>query len=79
MNPTAGVTRVGKRRTEPEPKRHGSLIRVSETFAEAIRELVAMERTSVAKFADAHLLPIVQKRYNAIIVQKARRIEGSKE
>lgn len=79
MNLAVGVVDVGVKKTDLDPKRHGSLIRVSEAFAEAIRDVVGLEKTSAAKFADTHLLPIVQKRYRDIILKKARKMESSEE
>ncbi len=69
---------VGRPRAKDkgEPKRYGTLIRVSDAFAVAIRDAAQMEKLSVAEFADAHLLPVAQKRYRDAVVKEARRLEG---
>lgn len=54
----------------------GTLVRVSEGFAEALRDATRFEKTSVAEFADAHLLPVVRKRYREAVLKEARRVEG---
>ena len=58
------------------PKRYGTLIRVSDEFAAAIREVTSLEMISTAEFADTHLLPVVRKRYREVILKKAKGIEG---
>jgi hypothetical protein len=65
---------MAKKKPADENKRKGRLVRVSEQFAEALDDAVGLEKTNVAAFADAYLLPIVQKRYKDVILQKARRI-----
>jgi hypothetical protein len=66
---------VAKKKAE-KPKKYGTLIRVSDEFAEALRDVVGFEKTSMAEFADAHLLPMVRKRYRDAVIREARRMEG---
>jgi hypothetical protein len=74
-----GVQGVAKKKLDTptgKPKRYGTMIRVSDEFAEALRLATGFEQTSVAEFADAHLLPIVKKRYRDAVMKEAKRIEG---
>ncbi len=64
-----------KKKTETASKRRGTLIRVSDAFAEAIADITGLEKTNAADFADAHLLPVVKKRYREVILKKARAVE----
>jgi hypothetical protein len=64
------------RKKAGKPKRYGTLIRVSDEFAAALRDAVGFEKTSMAEFADAHLLPVVRKRYRDAVLKEARRMEG---
>ncbi len=61
---------------ETETKRYGTLIRVSDEFAEALRDVTGIEKTTVAEFADSVLLPLVRKRYREAILREAKRLEG---
>jgi hypothetical protein len=65
---------MAKKKPAEENKRNGRLVRVSDEFAEALDDAVGLEKSTVAAFADAYLLPVVQKRYKDVILQKARRI-----
>jgi hypothetical protein len=65
---------MAAKKTADENKRKGRLVRVSDEFADALDDAVGLEKTTVAAFADAHLLPIVRKRYKDVILQKARRM-----
>lgn len=56
-------------------KRYGTLIRVSDVFAEAIGRASSFEKMSVAEYANAHLLPIVEKLFKDAVVREARRME----
>lgn len=76
MSAVARVEDVAKKKSGATPKRYGTLVRVSEGFAEALRDATRFEKTSVAEFADAHLLPIVRKRYREAVLKEARRVEG---
>jgi hypothetical protein len=64
------------RKKAGKPKRYGTLIRVSDEFAAALRDAVGFEKTSMAEFADAQLLPVVRKRYRDAVLKEARRMEG---
>jgi hypothetical protein len=58
------------------PKRYGTLIRVSDRFADALRDAAGFERMSATRFADTVLLPVVRKRYRDGVLRMARRLEG---
>jgi hypothetical protein len=68
--------RVAKKKGEKAPKRYGTLIRVSDAFAKALRDATRMEGVSAAEFADTHLLPIVQKRYRDAVLKRAKALES---
>jgi hypothetical protein len=70
------MTDVAKRKSAATPKRYGTLIRVSDAFAQALRDVVGIEKTTVAEFCDAHLSPVARKRYRDSVLKEARRIEG---
>jgi hypothetical protein len=76
MGASGGVLDVGKKKSGATPKRYGTLIRVSEEFARALGDATRFEKTSMAEFADAHLLAIVRKRYREAVIKEARRMEG---
>jgi hypothetical protein len=80
MNALAGVNGMAKPKSEKPKsegtKRYGTLIRVSDEFAQAIRDVTSFEKVSMAEFADTHLLPLVRKRYRDAVLREARRIEG---
>ena len=76
MSAIAEARDVAKKKTGTTSKRYGTLIRVSDAFAEALSDATKFEKTSVAEFADAHLLPIVRKRYRESVLKKARQLEG---
>jgi hypothetical protein len=64
------------KKKQGDPKRYGTLIRVSDEFAESIRRASSFEGVSVAEFAALHLLPIVERRYKEAVLKEARRVEG---
>jgi ribosome-binding protein aMBF1 (putative translation factor) len=72
---------VAKKKTlsKDEPKQYGTLIRVSDEFADAIRQASSFEGMSMREFADAHLLPVTRKRYSDAVIKEARRIEGGEK
>jgi hypothetical protein len=76
MSAVGESTKMAKKKSGPIPRRYGTLVRVSDEFAEALRDVVGFEKTSIAEFADAHLLPVVRKRYRESVLREARRIEG---
>jgi hypothetical protein len=53
-----------------------SLFRVSDEFAESLRKVCALGGTSAAKFADEHLLPIVQKKYRDLLNAESKKMGG---
>jgi hypothetical protein len=65
-----------KNASKAEPKQYGTLIRVSDEFAEAIRQASSFEKVSQREFADLHLLLVVQKRYRDAVLKEAKRIGG---
>ena len=72
MSALAELRSVAKKKTVDPHKRKGTLIRVSDELAEALREATGLERMTVADFGDQHLLPVVRKRYRDILIKKAR-------
>ena len=67
--PVAGKKKGGT------PKRYGTLIRVTDEFAEAIGEACSFEKKSVAEFATKYLLTVVRKHYKDAIIKKAKKME----
>jgi hypothetical protein len=59
-----------------EPKRYGTLVRVSDRFADALRSAASFDKTSMSEFADRVLLPVVEKHYRDAVLKEARRMEG---
>jgi hypothetical protein len=74
MTAFVGTTDVAKKAADGARKRHGTLIRVSDEFAAALDDATRLEKTSVAKFADQHLLPVVRKRYRDMVLKEAKRL-----
>jgi hypothetical protein len=72
----AEMRSVAKKKTLDPNKRKGTLIRVSDELAEALREATGLERMTVAEFGDQHILPVVRKRYRDALIKKARSVEG---
>jgi hypothetical protein len=79
MAAPAGVIDMAKKKGGASPKRYGTLVRVSDEFAAALRDACGFEKASVAEFADAHLLPVVRKRYREAVLKEARRMEGGEK
>ena len=68
---------VAKKKSEStDAKRYGTLIRVSDRFAEAIRGGAQMERVSMAEYCDSHFLATAEKRHKEAVLKEARRMEG---
>lgn len=61
---------------EDSGRRYGTLIRVTDEFAEAIKRSASFEGSSIADYANRHLLPIVEKRYRDAVLKEARKMEG---
>lgn len=76
MAVVAEVRAVAKKKSGGTPKRYGTLVRVSDEFAKALSDATKFEGSSVAEFADAHLLPVVRKWYRDAVLKEARRMEG---
>jgi hypothetical protein len=76
MGAVAEIRDVAKKKSAGTSKRYGTLVRVSDDFAKALSEVTRFEGSSVAEFADAHLLPVVRKRYRDAVIKEARRMEG---
>jgi hypothetical protein len=68
-------TAVAKKKAE-QPKRYGTLARVSDSFAEALKKVSTLENSSMAEFADLHLMPIIEKRYREALAREAKRMGG---
>jgi hypothetical protein len=58
------------------PKRYGTLVRVSDDFADALRKASALQGVSMADFADANLLAVVQKLYVDTLARESKRMGG---
>jgi hypothetical protein len=56
--------------------KYGTVIRVSDEFGQALRDVTRFEKISVSEFADTHLLPIVRNRYRDAVLKEAKRMEG---
>lgn len=69
---------VAKKKPTPDPKakRYGTLVRVSDEFADALRRVALFEGISQTLIADTILLPVLEKRYKDAVVKEARRVEG---
>lgn len=65
-----------KKKFPSQTKRYGTLIRVTDEFAEAVKRAASFENVSVAEFAGMHLLPVVEKRYREAVTREAKRMEG---
>jgi hypothetical protein len=61
------------------PKRYGTLVRVSDQFAEALRLVTRFEDVSAAEFCDRHFLPIATRRYEEWVLKRAKDIEARKK
>ena len=59
MGAVAEIRDVAKKKSAGTSKRYGTLVRVSDDFAKALSDVTRFEGSSVAEFADAHLLPVV--------------------
>lgn len=69
---------VAKKSSKPavQPKRYGTLIRVSDDFAEAIKEAAGFRGQSISEFADAELLERIRKVYSDDVIAKAKKLQG---
>lgn len=76
MSAVAEIRDVAKKKASEPQKRYGTLIRVSDEFAAALRDVTGFEKSTVAEFCDAQLLPVVRKRYRESVLKEARRMEG---
>jgi hypothetical protein len=76
MEQMTGTLEMAKKKAVSGAKRHGSLVRVSEAFAEALNDAARIEKMSAAEFADAYLLTAVQKRYRETVLKEAKRLGG---
>lgn len=68
---------VAKKKPSPkaDPKRSGTMIRVSDEFAEVYRKACALHNLNAAEFADLHLLPHVRKVYRDLLAKESK-MEG---
>ncbi len=55
-----------------EPKRYGSMIRVGDEFAEAVRKVCALSGKSAADYTAERLLSIVLDDYDRLLAEEAR-------
>jgi hypothetical protein len=79
MSALAEMKSVAKKKSADPHQRKGTLIRVSDEFADALRDVTGFEKTTVAEFCDAHLLSLVRKRYRDVVIKEAKRMEGTAE
>jgi hypothetical protein len=72
-----GEIEVAKKKSAKDlPKRYGTLIRVSDKFAESIRRASSFEKASIAEYAETHLLPVIERRYRDAVLKEAKKMEG---
>jgi hypothetical protein len=76
MMTTAEKPRMAKKKTAGKAKRYGTLVRVSDAFAETLRRVAQLEQDTQANIADAHLLPILEARYKEAVIKEAKRVGG---
>jgi hypothetical protein len=76
MGLVAEIGDVAMKKSKAAPKRYGTLIRVSDEFAAALKDATGFEKSTVAEFADMHLLQVVRKRYRDAVLSAAKRLEG---
>lgn len=82
MTPLLGTPAVAKKKTsapKSAPKRYGTLIRVTDEFAEVIKEAASIEKMSVAEFAQTHLIEVARTRYKAAVRRLAKKVDESEE
>jgi hypothetical protein len=75
MAVVAGIADVAKKKTDGSNRRHGTLIRLSDQFAEALGEAARFENMAMGDFADKYLLSVVRKRYREAVLKEAKRLE----
>ena len=81
MPATTEAPVVSKKKTpaaSDAPRRYGTLIRVSDEFAEAITDAASIRKVSVRDLADDLLLDIVKKAFADKILERAEEIQKSK-
>jgi hypothetical protein len=76
MSATVEIEDVARKRAGEAPKRYGTLIRVSDELADALREAAGFEKISVSEFGDAHVLPVVRKHYRDAVLRKAKQMQA---
>lgn len=61
---------------KPDPKKQaGTLIRVSDDFANSIRRAAQFEDISIADFASRYLADVVERVYRDAVVKEAKRFD----
>ena len=72
-SPVAKKKPVKSEQAEPtEPKRYGSMIRVGDDFAEAVRKVCALSKRSAADYTAERLLPIVLDDYDKLLAAESK-------
>jgi hypothetical protein len=66
-------------KTEPEPKRQGTMIRVSDDFAEVFRKACNLEGLNSAEFVDSHFLPLVRRIYRELLDRETKEMGDDRE
>lgn len=62
-----------------EKKRYGTLIRVSDEFADVLKKAAVLHQQSMAQFADKHLLPVAKTRYQSAMTKESKKLKGGAE
>jgi hypothetical protein len=80
MSTVTGTQTVARKSKNPSsPKRYGSLIRVTDEFAEAIRDASSLEKMSIAEFAQTYLTRTVRDHYKKTIKRLAKKVDETDE
>jgi hypothetical protein len=72
---------MARKRTssKDEPKKGGTMIRVTEEVAEALRKVCALKNMTAAEFSEAYYLPVIEQCYRELIAAESKRISGRRE
>src|SRR5271165_4536966 len=67
---------TAKKPNSAPAQKNDAMLRRSNAFAEALKDATRIDKTSIAEFADEHLLPVVRERYKPAVIREARRLSG---
>ena len=78
MSATLSGEPVAKKKasSKDDMKKGGTMIRVTDDVAEALRKVCALENMTAAEFSETYYLPVIQKRYRELIAAESKRIGG---